>query len=79
MTIAQRIRAEAARHALTQAALAARLGISAQYVSDILSGRRSVSPFVAVRLERVLGMDAAAILQEQASEELEHARKELRA
>jgi hypothetical protein len=79
VTIAQRIRTEAERHSLTQADLARRLGISPQYVSDILRSRRSVSPFVAVRLERVLGLDALQLLQEQAAEELAHARKGLRA
>jgi len=78
MTIAQRIRLEAIRHNMTQVELATRLGISAQYVSDILRSRRSVSAFVAVRLERVLGLDAHRLLEEQSIDELKYAREELR-
>lgn len=77
MTIAQQIRNEAEAANLTQTQLADKLGISPQYVSDIVRGRRGVSAFVAVRLERVLGIKAAYVLCEQALEELAKARLEL--
>lgn len=75
MTIAQTIRAEAERHGLTQRELATRLGISEAYTSDICTGKRSISAFVALRLETVLSLDAATILARQGEEELAQARK----
>lgn len=60
----------------TQKDIAQRLGISESCLSDICTGRRSVSAFVAVRLEAVLKLDAHKILIDQTLEELRNARKE---
>lgn len=76
MTIPVRIRAAIAKRQWTQKETAHRLNISEQYLSDILSSRRGLSAFVAVRLERVLGFDAGELLYIQTSDELEKARKE---
>lgn len=72
------------RHAIkstrcTQKEVAAALEISETYLSDICTGRRSISTYVAVRLERVLGLDATKLLCEQVIDELRHAREQLRA
>jgi plasmid maintenance system antidote protein VapI len=68
-----------ARQHLSFTGCARRLEITPKYLSDILSGRLPVSAFVAVRLERVLGLDADAIMHGQVAEELERVRAELRA
>ncbi len=43
---------------VTQGELAARLGITRQNLNAILNGKRAVTPLTAMRLERVLGVDA---------------------
>jgi addiction module HigA family antidote len=43
---------------ITQGQLADRLGISRQNFNAILNGRRAITPAMAMRLERVLGVDA---------------------
>ncbi|HXM18888.1 MAG TPA: HigA family addiction module antitoxin [Candidatus Tumulicola sp.] len=43
---------------VTQGELAGRLGISRQNFNAILNGKRAVTPLMALRLERVLGVDA---------------------
>lgn len=72
------------RHAIkltrcTQKEVAAQLEISESYLSDICTGRRSISAYVAIRLERILGIDATKLLHEQVIDELQKARDELRA
>lgn len=74
-TVAQRLRACIDGRHMTQADTAQRLGISPQYLSDVLRGRRKVSPRLALRIERVLGLDAGAILHGQVTEELKALRK----
>lgn len=54
----------------TQKEAAAQLCISESYLSDIINGRRSVSAFVAVRLQRQFGMNAQMLLFQQATAEL---------
>jgi addiction module HigA family antidote len=43
---------------ITQGELAERLGITRQNFNAILNGKRAVTPLMAMRLERVLGVDA---------------------
>lgn len=62
----------------TQKEVAAALEISETYLSDICTGRRSISAYVALQLERVLGLDATKLLHEQVIDELRVAREELR-
>lgn len=72
-----RIRAAIKHKSMTQKEVAARMGISEQYLSDICTSRTRISAFMAVRLERVLGMDAAKLLYDQVIDELRQAREEL--
>lgn len=67
---APRIRAAINKSGESQKTIAAKLTISEQYLSDIIHGRRLVSPFVAVRLEHVLGVNAHKIMVDQTLEEL---------
>lgn len=76
MIAAARIRNAIAGHGMTQKDAAARLTISESYLSDICNGRRLVSAYVAVRLERVLGIDAQKMIIDQALDELRIARAE---
>lgn len=69
------IRAAIDKRQATQKDIAAQLHISEQYLSDILSGRRGVSAFVAVRLERVLGISADKLMIDQVMAELRKARE----
>ncbi|HVA33418.1 MAG TPA: HigA family addiction module antitoxin, partial [Candidatus Baltobacteraceae bacterium] len=43
---------------ITQGELADRLGITRQSLNMLLNGKRAVTPLMALRLERVLGVDA---------------------
>jgi plasmid maintenance system antidote protein VapI len=76
MTAHETVRAAITREQTTQKDIAQRLGISEQYLSDICTGRRAISAFVAVRLQRVLGLEASRLYYQQAMEELEKARRE---
>lgn len=75
MIIHPRIRKAIAAQQTTQKEIAMRLGISEQYLSDIVNGKRGVSAFVAVRMERVLKLDAHKLLIDQALDELRQARE----
>lgn len=72
MSIPDNIRA--AMNSMQQSELAYQLGISQTYLSDILQGRRSISVFVALQLERVLKLDARELLIAQVDEELKKAK-----
>ena len=50
------------REALTQAQLAAKIGVSKQRISDLETGRRPIGPKTARRLAEVLGLDARRLL-----------------
>ncbi len=50
---------------IAQGELARRLGISRQNFNAILSGKRAVTPIMAMRLERVLGVDTQTWLNLQ--------------
>ena len=64
---------------LTQRELAARLGVSYPRVSELIHGRRGMTPDTALRLERLLGMEAQFWLNLQLAWDLYHARRSPRA
>lgn len=64
---------------LSQKQAAAKLCISQSYLSDIVLGRRSVSAYVAVRLELLFGIDAMRLMALQTRDELTQAWKEYQA
>lgn len=76
--VAPRIRAAIKHSKRTQKDIAQAMEISEQYLSDLANGRRTVSAFVAVRLESVLGIDAHKAMVDQTLQELRQARVEYR-
>ena len=60
---------------LTQRELAERLGVSYPRVSELIHGRRGVTPDTALRLERLLGVEAQFWLNLQLAWELYHAQR----
>lgn len=54
----------------TQGQVADRLGISRQNFNTILNGKRAVTPIMAMRLERVIGVDAQTWLNLQLAVDL---------
>lgn len=58
---------------MTQAEAAGRLGISYVRLNEIIHGKRSVTPDTALRLERLLGMEAQFWLNLQLAWDLYHA------
>ena len=59
---------------LTQYALAKALGVSQMRISEIVNGRRAISPDTALRLSRYFGTSAEFWLGMQATYDLEMAR-----
>jgi addiction module HigA family antidote len=51
--------------AISPSQLAKRLGVTSQYFGAILNGKRAITPTMAMRLERVLGVDAQTWLNLQ--------------
>lgn len=76
MTIHDTIRAAMKQHELQPVDLARKLSISESYAVDILTGRCSISVYIAIRLEQTLGLDAEELLLSQAKDEIAKARKE---
>ncbi len=60
---------------LSRVEVARRLGVPANRISQIVRGRRAISPETALRLEALFGWPAAYWLQNQAEYDLEVARK----
>jgi addiction module HigA family antidote len=60
---------------LSRAEVARRLGVPANRITQIVKGRRAISPETALRLEALFGWPAAHWLQNQAEHDLELARK----
>ena len=60
--------------ALTQRELAKRLGVSYPRVNELVQGHRGITPDTALRLERLLGMDAQFWLNLQLTWDLYHAK-----
>jgi antitoxin HigA-1 len=59
---------------LTQRELAKRLGVSYPRVNELVQGHRGITPDTALRLERLLGMDAQFWLNLQLAWDLYHAK-----
>jgi addiction module HigA family antidote len=59
--------------AITQTELADRLGVSYPRINEIVHGRRGIRPDTALRLERLLGMEAQFWLNLQLAWDLYHA------
>ncbi len=70
------LRRAIAERGLTQAQAATALGISASYLSVILSKRRGISAYVAVKAEMAWGVDGRRLLIDQALMEYEVAKYE---
>lgn len=60
-----------------QRVIARAMGISDQYLSDILHNRRLISVNAALAFERTLNLDAAALLYRQCLTQLLEAKAEL--
>jgi addiction module HigA family antidote len=60
---------------LSRAEVARRLGVPANRITQIVKGRRAISPETALRLEALFGWPAAYWLQHQAEHDLQVARK----
>ena len=58
---------------LTQTALAERLGVSYPRVNELVHGKRDMTPDTALRLERLLGVEAQFWLNLQLAWDLYHA------
>ena len=58
---------------LTQTELAARLGVSYPRVNELVHGKRDMTPDTALRLERLLGVEAQFWLNLQVAWDLYHA------
>lgn len=58
--------------------LAAKLGVAASTLSRVLKGVSSVSPEMALRLEKALGRSAESWLAMQSSHDLWHAKRRVR-
>lgn len=58
---------------LTQARLAERLGVSYPRVNELVHGKRDMTPDTALRLERLLGVEAQFWLNLQLAWDLYHA------
>lgn len=63
-------------YGLTAASLAEKLGVSRQTVNELLRARRSVTPFMALRLSRLFGNTSEFWLNAQRTFELWMAQKE---
>jgi antitoxin HigA-1 len=59
--------------ALTQVALAERLGVSYPRVNELIHGKRDMTPDTALRLERLFGVEAQFWLNLQLAWDLYHA------
>lgn len=60
--VAQLLLAELEEQGLTRSDLALRMGRSPQYITDILTGRKQMDPYLAVQLERLLSRPALDFL-----------------
>jgi len=68
------LRAELEAREMKQITLAAELGIAKNVMSEIVSGKRNITPELAVRLEDVLGIKAEFWMQYQMAFEIDKIR-----
>ena len=69
------LRDELETRGLKQKDFAATIGMPAPVLNDLINGKRSVTPDIAILLEAALGKSAASWLRLQAERDLEVARK----
>ena len=60
---------------ISQTELAKRIGVSYPRINELIHGKRSMTPDTALRLERLLGMEAQFWLNLQLAWDLYHAKK----
>jgi addiction module HigA family antidote len=60
-------------YGMSQAELAARIGVSYPRINELVHGKRSMTPDTALRLERLFGMEAQFWLNLQLAWDLFHA------
>jgi HTH-type transcriptional regulator/antitoxin HigA len=65
-----------AARGLSQSSLARLIGTGQSHVSKLVQGRQPISPRMALRIERALGLPAALLLGAQESERLARLRAE---
>jgi addiction module HigA family antidote len=75
VTVAQAVQRQLDRKGWTQEEAAAELGVSRYSVNQLVNGRRSITPDMALRLEKVFGVSAESWLALQAKQDLEEARE----
>jgi addiction module HigA family antidote len=62
-------------HGLTVSDAASRLHVTRQALSTLLNGRADLSPIMAIRFEKVFGVDAETLLRMQLSWDIKQARE----
>ena len=62
---------------MSRADIARELGVPANRITQIIKGRRTITPDTALRLEALFGWPAAFWLQNQAEYDLDQARREI--
>lgn len=77
ITVAERIRLLIDTSGWTQEEAAAELGVSRFSVNQLMQGRRTLTPTMAIRLAMVFDVPAEALLKAQMREDLAAAREEL--
>lgn len=73
------LRAELAERGMTQVKLAEAVGRPVQVINDVVTGKKGVSAYTALDLERALGIEAQYWLHAQADYDLAQARARLAA
>lgn len=77
MTVADRVRRLIEDKGWTQDQAAVEMGVSRFSINQILNGRRTLTAWMAVKLETVFETTAEGLLKQQVGEDLEDARAEL--
>lgn len=72
--VARLILTELERQHLTRTHLAGRMGRTPQYVTDILTGRKRMDPYLALQLEHILNRPALDFLAAALEDERGHPR-----
>ena len=76
ITVGQHIRGKVIPSGMSVKDAAARLGVGRPALSNVLNGKASLSPTMALRLERAFGADSDALLELQASQDKARRRDE---
>jgi addiction module HigA family antidote len=73
------LRAELAARGMTQSKLAEVVGRPVQVINDVVTGKKSITAYTALDLEKALGIEATYWLHAQANYDLAQARARLAA